>query len=111
MFLIHALLAATLSASVFALGVVGEFEAGIFDALFLNWIPLFQYHPQTYIIQIVVGLCFTAIYFFLFRYLSIKYDFKTPGRSEDTSGDQLLRIRTPFLQLRYTGQGTIIATF
>lgn len=89
LFATHAFLAASLSATVFALGVVGEFEAGIFDALFLNWIPLFQYHSQTYIIQIVVGLCFTAIYFFVFRYLILKYDFKTPGRTDDVSDDKL----------------------
>lgn len=89
LFAIHAFLAASLAATVFAFGVVGEFEAGLFDALFLNWIPLFQYHPETYIIQIGVGLCFTAIYFFVFRYLILKFDFKTPGRTDDASEDKL----------------------
>lgn len=89
LFAIHALLAATLSATVFAFGVVGEFEAGLFDALFLNWIPLFKYHPGTYLTQIGIGLCFTAIYFFVFRYLILRFDFKTPGRTDDASEDKL----------------------
>lgn len=89
LFAIHALLAATLSATVFAFGVVGEFEAGLFDALFLNWIPLFKYHPGTYLTQIAIGLCFTAIYFFVFRYLILRFDFKTPGRTADASEDKL----------------------
>lgn len=89
LFAVHAFLAASLAAAVFAVGVVGEFEAGIFDALFLNWIPLFKYHPETYIAQILIGLSFTAIYFFVFRYLILKFDFKTPGRTDDVAEDKL----------------------
>ena len=33
--------------------------------------------------QIGVGLCFTVLYFLIFRFMILKFDFKTPGREED----------------------------
>ena len=33
--------------------------------------------------QIGVGLCFTVLYFVMFRFMILKFDFKTPGREED----------------------------
>lgn len=36
----------------------------------------------TYLIQIALGLTFTAIYFFTFRAIILKYDLKTPGRND-----------------------------
>lgn len=89
LFLVHALLAATLAATAYALGVVGLFSSGLIDWLASNWLPLFKYHPGTYLIQIGVGLAFTAIYYFVFRYLIVKYDFKTPGRTDDNNDDKL----------------------
>ncbi|MDF2564439.1 MAG: system, alpha-glucoside-specific subunit [Massilibacillus sp.] len=89
LFAVHAVLAATLAATFFLFGVVGSFGGGLIDALVQNWIPLFKYHSATYIMQIVVGLCFTAIYYFVFRYLIVKNDYKTPGRTEDDAEDKL----------------------
>ncbi|WP_027338990.1 alpha-glucoside-specific PTS transporter subunit IIBC [Halonatronum saccharophilum] len=83
LFAIHAALAATLSAVSYSLGVVGNFGSGLIEFLAQNWLPLFKYHSSTYIIQILVGLSFTAIYFFTFRYLILKYNFATPGREEE----------------------------
>ena len=51
--------------------------------IFLNWVPLWQNHWPTYLMQIGVGLCFTVIYFLLFRFLILKFDFKTPGREAE----------------------------
>ena len=42
--------------------------------------------------QIIVGLCFTGIYFFVFRYLILKNDYKTPGRTDDDEEDKLLSL-------------------
>ncbi len=89
LFAVHAILAATLAATFFLFGVVGSFGGGLIDALVQNWIPLFKYHSATYTLQIVVGLCFTAIYFFVFRYFIVKNDYKTPGRTEDDAEDKL----------------------
>ena len=90
LFLVHALLAATLSATSFAFGVTGNFGSGLIDWAVQNWIPLFKYHPGTYITQIIIGLIFTAIYFFVFKFLILKFDFKTLGRTDDKDGEDKL---------------------
>ncbi len=74
----------------YSFGVTGNFGGGLLDAaLFQNWIPLWANHSSTFITQIVIGLCFTVIYFFVFRFLIVHFDFKTPGRGEDAGGDKL----------------------
>ncbi|WP_212905142.1 glucose PTS transporter subunit EIIB, partial [Clostridium polyendosporum] len=35
------------------------------------------------------GLCFTAIYFFVFRYAILKFNFATPGREQDNEEAKL----------------------
>ena len=83
LFGLHAVLAATMSTLMYMFGVVGNFGGGFLDFLFLNWIPMFKNHSGTVIIQIVIGLIFTCIYFVLFRFLILKMDLKTPGREDD----------------------------
>lgn len=89
LFAIHALLAASLAATSYFFGVVGDFGSGFIENAVLNWIPLFKYHSSTYIAQFVIGFTFSAIYFVVFRYLILKYDFKTPGRTDDEEEDRL----------------------
>lgn len=82
LFVIHALLAATMSATMYAFGVVGDFGGGLLSMASKNWIPLFSNHWGTYVTQIVIGLSFTVIYFLVFRFLILKFNLKTPGREE-----------------------------
>lgn len=89
LFAIHATLAATLAAVSYSLGVVGNFGGGLIAFLAQNWLPLFRYHWNTYLTQIIVGLSFTAIYFFTFRYLILKFNFATPGREVDGKDTKL----------------------
>ena len=89
LYLIHALLSATLSATLYAIGLSGNFGGGLIDCFVQNWIPLFPYHYATYLMQIAVGLCFTAIYFFVFRWVILLKDYKTPGRTDDGVEDKL----------------------
>ncbi|MDV4150438.1 alpha-glucoside-specific PTS transporter subunit IIBC [Clostridium sp. AL.422] len=89
LFFVHALLAATLSTISFSLGVVGNFSNGLIEWSALNWIPLFKYHASTYITQIIIGLIFILIYFFVFRFLILKFNFKTPGREEEDESSKL----------------------
>jgi len=89
LYAVHAVLAATLSSTLYFFGLSGNFGGGLIDCFVQNWIPLFQYHAGTYIMQIIVGLCFTAIYFFVFRYLILHNDYKTPGRTDDDEDDKL----------------------
>lgn len=83
LFFVHALLAASLAAVSYMFGVVGDFGSGLIENAVLNWIPLFKYHAGTYITQFVIGFIFSGIYFVVFRYMILHYDFKTPGRTDD----------------------------
>lgn len=38
---------------------------------------------MTYVYQVLIGLSFTAIYFFVFRFLILKFNIATPGREID----------------------------
>lgn len=84
LFLIHAILAGTLAATMYFFGVTGNFGGGLLDTdLFQNWIPLFNNHWDTYLTQIIIGLIFTCIWFVVFRFLIVKLNLKTPGRGDD----------------------------
>ena len=55
----------------------------------LNWVPLWSTHGGSYVLQIVIGLIFSAIYFVLFRALILKMNLKTPGREADDEESKL----------------------
>lgn len=80
LFVVHAILAATLSTVTYLCGVVGNFTAGLIEWSAYNYIPLMSSQMMMYVKQFAIGLTFTAIYFFVFRYLILKFDLKTPGR-------------------------------
>lgn len=80
LFVIHALLAATMDTIMYGFGVVGNMGGGLLDFIATNWIPLGQNHWMTYVAQVIIGLIFSAIYFFVFRYLILKFDIPLPGR-------------------------------
>lgn len=83
LFIVHAFLAALLAMAMNAVGVVGVFAGGLIEISSLNFIPLMANHWQTYLMGLVVGLVFTGIWFVVFRFLILKFDFKTPGREDD----------------------------
>lgn len=83
LFAVHALLASLLSTCMNLIGIVGVFSGGLIEMASFNFIPLAASHGLTYLMAIPVGLAFTAIYFFVFRFLILKFDFKTPGREEN----------------------------
>ena len=83
LFVVHAVLAATLATTAYALGVVGVLSSGLIEMSALNYIPLMAAHWPTYLTLLIVGLAFTGIYFVVFRFLILKFDFKTPGREDD----------------------------
>ncbi len=83
LFVVHALLCACINAVMYAVGVSGAFGNGLIAWLSLNWIPCGKNHWQTYVIQVVVGLLFSLIWFLVFRFLIKKFNFLTPGREED----------------------------
>ena len=86
---VHALLDASIATISYAFGVVGDFGGGLINWLGLNWLPLWKFHSSTYITQIIIGLIFTAIWYFVFSFMIKKFNLKTPGREDDTAAMQL----------------------
>ncbi len=80
LFALHAVLSATMATIAFAFGVSGNFQTGLIDFVFQNWLPLAGNHAGVYVIQILIGLAFTGIYFITFRTLILKFNILTPGR-------------------------------
>jgi PTS system arbutin-like IIC component len=83
LFYVHALLAATLATTMYSFGVTGDMQGGLIEMAAKNYIPMWANHWLTYVIQWGLGLAFIAIYFFIFRYLILKFNFPTPGRTDD----------------------------
>lgn len=82
LFAVHAFLAATMATIMNYFGVVGNMGGGLIETATGNWIPLLGNHTAVVVYQIIIGLSFTATYFFLFRFLILKFDIKTPGRGD-----------------------------
>ena len=82
LFVLHAVLAATMATVMYSFGVVGHFGGGLIDFVATNWIPLASNHWSLYVVQIIIGLLFTGIYFVVFRYLILKFDIPLPGREK-----------------------------
>ncbi|RMI12799.1 PTS transporter subunit EIIC [Cellulomonas triticagri] len=82
LYAIHAVLTGTSMALVNALEIRSGFgfSAGVIDYL-LN----FRIADQP-LLLIVIGLGYAVIYYFLFRFMIVKFNFKTPGREDDTEG-------------------------
>lgn len=89
LFVAHALLCACINAVMYLAGVSGAFGNGLIAWLSLNWIPLGKNHWQTYVIQVVIGLLFSLIWFLVFRFLIKRFNFLTPGREEDDTEARL----------------------
>ena len=87
---VHAFLAATMDAIMFAVGVVGEFSGGLIGWVSENWIPLWNHQWKTYLLQIAIGLVFVAIYYVAFKYLILKFNFVTPGREPEDQNAKLM---------------------
>lgn len=89
LFLTHAVLCALINATMYAVGVSGAFGNGLIAWLALDWIPLGKNHWQTYVIQVIVGLIFSGIWFLVFRFLINRFQFLTPGREADDEETKL----------------------
>ncbi len=83
LFVVHSLLAATISATMYSFGIVGYFTGGLIEVSALNFIPLMANHAGEYLKMLGIGLVFTGIWFVVFRTLILKFNFKTPGREDD----------------------------
>lgn len=83
LYVIHSVLAATMTMFMYIFGVVGLMGAGLIQFITINWLPLFKNHYTMVFTQIFIGFLFTIIYYFIFKYLILKLNIKTPGREEN----------------------------
>ena len=74
LFAVKALIDATMATTMYIFGVTGTFGGGLLEFLSLNWIPLFNNHAGTFIKQIIIGLVFFAIYYFIFKFMIEKFN-------------------------------------
>ncbi|WP_436869984.1 alpha-glucoside-specific PTS transporter subunit IIBC [Mammaliicoccus sciuri] len=89
LFLIHALLGATMVTIMYLFGIVGIQGGGAIEIAAINWIPLFSNHGMTYVAQFIIGIIFVVIYFFVFKFIIEKFNVPLPGRVPD-DGDAKL---------------------
>lgn len=87
LFAVHSVLAATLAATLYGFGVVGDMGGGLIDFITRNWIPTFANHSGTIFTHIIIGLIFSFIWFVVFRFLIVKFNIMTPGRSASQNTD------------------------
>lgn len=83
LYAVHAVLSALLAMVMLAFGVVGEFGMGLPNIITMNIVPLFKGRESMYLTLLIIGLAFTLIYYIVFKYLILKFDYKTPGREDD----------------------------
>ena len=66
---------------IFGVGVGMTFSGGVID---LTLFGILQGNAKTnWIWIVIIGLSYAVVYYFIFRYLILKYDLKTPGRDVD----------------------------
>lgn len=79
LWLVYSLMGALMAVIMYLLGVV-TWGGSLIDMVSLTWIPMFSNHSGMIVRQIIIGLIFTALYFFIFRFLILKFNYATPGR-------------------------------
>lgn len=106
LFVVHAVLAATLATVAYLFGVVGAMSGGLIEISALNFIPLMAAHWPTYLKLLIIGLIFTGIYYVVFTFLITKFDFKTPGR-EDDDEEIKFHSKADFKEKQAGGKGSL----
>ncbi len=81
LYVVHALLTGLPLAVAYALDIhLGfSFSAGLMDLLLYGGAPAAKNIP----LLLVMGVVFFAVYYFLFRFVIVKWNMRTPGRQDD----------------------------
>lgn len=90
LYVVYSVLSALLAVVMLLFGVIGNFGQGIPNIIFLNLIPLFKNHEMMYVWMLVIGIAFTAIYYFVFKFMILKFNYATPGREAVDENAKLL---------------------
>lgn len=64
---------------------------------------------MTYVYQIIIGLCFTAVYFFVFRFLILKFNIATPGREKEEGQETKLYSKKEYRERKQASKETAAA--
>lgn len=89
LYIVYSILAAILAMVMLAFGVIGNFGTGLPNIIFMNIIPLFKNREVMYLTMLVIGIIFTYIHYIVFKFLILKFDYKTPGREDDDEETRL----------------------
>ncbi|MCE7790861.1 alpha-glucoside-specific PTS transporter subunit IIBC [Salipaludibacillus sp. CUR1] len=100
LFALHAVLGATMVTIQSAFGLVGNQGGGLIEIATTNWIPLMGNHWDVYLAQVVIGVIFTVIYYFLFRFLILKFDFALPGREKEENAETKLYTKKDYKAMK-----------
>ncbi|HAT1609078.1 TPA: PTS transporter subunit EIIC [Raoultella planticola] len=87
LYLVNALIGATLCVVLYLCGVVGFMGGGLNDIILFNWVFYAKNHAHLIWIHLGLGLGFAALNFLVFRYMILRFNFLTPGRGEDEKED------------------------
>lgn len=90
LFAVHAVLAALLSFTLYSLGVSAVIGSGLLSNISYFIVPMASNHLNAVLLFFGVGLVFSVIYFFIFRFAILKWNIKTPGR-EDTGEAKMFK--------------------
>lgn len=83
LFLAHSILGATLSVIMQSLGIVGDFGSGLIGFFTMNILPLSANHWKEYLPILIVAPLAILAWYFVFKFMITKFDYKTPGRNEE----------------------------
>ena len=72
---------------IFGVGIGMTFSGGVIDFTLFG---LMQGNAKTsWVWVLVIGACYFAVYFFMFRFIILKWNLKTPGREDDDEETKL----------------------
>lgn len=96
LFAVHCVLGATLCMVETMIGTVGIFDGGLISMASWDFLPLGATYGLQYVLSIAVGLAFSALWVVVFRFLIVKFDFKTPGREDDEEAGVSLKTKADY---------------
>lgn len=65
------------------------FSGGIIDYTLFGLLPAGAGVPNNWYMILIVGVCYAVIYYFLFSFMILKFNLKTPGRESDEEETKL----------------------
>ena len=90
LWVVYSVLSATMNTVMWALGLRGFMSDGAIGIASMNWLPLWEHHWQTYVMQFIVGIIFGIITYFVFKIMIEKFNYITPGREADDEDVKLI---------------------